>query len=221
MATAARSGPQGESPRVQQRRHNRRHCGALTRSRCGRRGCWKYVQAILIRQRCGCMPRQAREYSARISTALSSLRRKSLGLTQSASSGEKALNLLPARCRRPLPHLFRRHRHLRQPRPLRRRKRLASTSTAPAYSSCRESFTSVRYHAQEMIDLRRTQPFRSVSEMVRIDGIGPARLADISLRGRRACALLRLPVGPRVRGLETGERLGFGRAIATEVGASR
>ena len=40
--------------------------------------------------------------------------------------------------------------------------------------------------AQEMIELRRIQPFRSVSDMVRIDGIGPARLADIIAEGK-AC----------------------------------
>ena len=40
--------------------------------------------------------------------------------------------------------------------------------------------------AQEMIDIRRSQPFRSVSDMVRIDGIGPARLADI-IAERKAC----------------------------------
>ena len=34
-------------------------------------------------------------------------------------------------------------------------------------------------------------------------------------------SLPRLLVGPRVRGLETGERLGFRRAVASEVGASR
>ena len=40
--------------------------------------------------------------------------------------------------------------------------------------------------AQEMLDLRRSQPFRSVNDMVRIDGIGPARLADIIAEGK-AC----------------------------------
>jgi DNA uptake protein ComE-like DNA-binding protein len=40
--------------------------------------------------------------------------------------------------------------------------------------------------AQEMIELPRVQPFRSVNDMVRIDGIGPARLADI-LAERKAC----------------------------------
>ena len=119
------------------------------------RGCWEIRTAILIRPRCGCTPRLAREYSAPISTALSSLRRSSLGLTQSTSSEEKALNLLPDRCRRPcrhrsqrllpLPHLSRRHRHPRQPHRLRRRKRRASTSTELACLSCRESSTSVRY----------------------------------------------------------------------------
>jgi beta-lactamase superfamily II metal-dependent hydrolase len=40
--------------------------------------------------------------------------------------------------------------------------------------------------AQEIIDLRRSQPFRSVEDLIRVDGIGPARLADIKAQGR-AC----------------------------------
>lgn len=42
--------------------------------------------------------------------------------------------------------------------------------------------------AQHLIDLRRIQPFRSIDDLIRVDGIGPARLADIKAQGR-ACAL--------------------------------
>ena len=42
--------------------------------------------------------------------------------------------------------------------------------------------------AQQIIDLRRMQPFRSVDDLIRIDGIGPARLADIRAQGK-ACVL--------------------------------
>jgi competence protein ComEC len=42
--------------------------------------------------------------------------------------------------------------------------------------------------AQEIIDLRKVQPFRSVSELERVSGIGPARLADI-IAERKACVL--------------------------------
>ena len=40
--------------------------------------------------------------------------------------------------------------------------------------------------AQEIIDLRRIQPFRSVNDLVRVTGIGVARLADIIAEGK-AC----------------------------------
>lgn len=40
--------------------------------------------------------------------------------------------------------------------------------------------------AQQIIDLRRVQPFRSVDDLIRVDGIGPARLADIKAQGK-AC----------------------------------
>jgi competence protein ComEC len=40
--------------------------------------------------------------------------------------------------------------------------------------------------AQQIIDLRRIQLFRSVDDLIRVDGIGPARLADIKAQGR-AC----------------------------------
>jgi len=40
--------------------------------------------------------------------------------------------------------------------------------------------------AQEIIDLRRIQPFRSVNDLVRVTGIGAARLADIVAEGK-AC----------------------------------
>ena len=40
--------------------------------------------------------------------------------------------------------------------------------------------------AQEIIDLRKMQPFRSVDDLIRVDGIGPARLADIKAQGK-AC----------------------------------
>jgi len=39
---------------------------------------------------------------------------------------------------------------------------------------------------QEIIDLRRIQPFRSVNDLIRVTGIGAARLADIIAEGR-AC----------------------------------
>ena len=40
--------------------------------------------------------------------------------------------------------------------------------------------------AQQIIDLRRVQPFRSVNDLVRVSGIGPARLQDIIAEGK-AC----------------------------------
>jgi beta-lactamase superfamily II metal-dependent hydrolase len=40
--------------------------------------------------------------------------------------------------------------------------------------------------AQEIVDLRRIQPFRSVNDLVRVNGIGPARLRDIIAEGK-AC----------------------------------
>jgi competence protein ComEC len=40
--------------------------------------------------------------------------------------------------------------------------------------------------AQQVIDLRRSQLFRSVDDLIRVDGIGPARLADIKAQGK-AC----------------------------------
>jgi beta-lactamase superfamily II metal-dependent hydrolase len=40
--------------------------------------------------------------------------------------------------------------------------------------------------AQQIIDLRRIQLFRSVDDLIRVDGIGPARLADIKAQGK-AC----------------------------------
>jgi competence protein ComEC len=41
--------------------------------------------------------------------------------------------------------------------------------------------------AYEIIDLRRIQPFQSVDDLIRVDGIGPARLGDIKAQGK-ACA---------------------------------
>ena len=40
--------------------------------------------------------------------------------------------------------------------------------------------------AQQIIELRRVQPFRSVNDLERVSGIGPARLADI-IREGKAC----------------------------------
>ena len=40
--------------------------------------------------------------------------------------------------------------------------------------------------AQQIIDLRRVQLFRLVDDLIRVDGIGPARLADIKAQGK-AC----------------------------------
>lgn len=42
--------------------------------------------------------------------------------------------------------------------------------------------------AQHIIDLRRIQPFRSVDDLIRVDGIGPARLADIKAQGKACTA---------------------------------
>jgi competence protein ComEC len=40
--------------------------------------------------------------------------------------------------------------------------------------------------AQEIILLRRVQRFRSVNDLMRVNGIGPARLSDIIAEGK-AC----------------------------------
>ena len=73
----------------------------------------------------------------------------------------------------------------------------APTPAPPPQASCIDlntaSFVALQQiihigpeRAQQILDLRRVQPFRSVNDLVRVSGIGPARLQDIIAEGK-AC----------------------------------